>query len=427
MQRISSDMPNTDVQFYMRRQEGSLSKLQSQLASQSRIQELRDDPLAASHAVRYESYLARLERFEKNTQYAKNHYDVMYSYMNEAINIMQRVRELAVQGGNGTYTAEDQKLMGMEVNELIKELVALSNTVGPDGKQVFAGDKAFTEPFRIVDGSIPGGGENMIVRVEYRGAGPSRRTEISDNTYTDLDLGGGEAFWAEKMQITSNVNAANYRVNSAGSFFIDGNEILVAVGDTLPAIVAKINDSPAPVKAYIDPETRGLALEGTNPHLIRAEDGVPQGGVPQGGVEGPTVLKDLGIIRGNMENNAPNWDSTRSLVSGGSMFDMAIRLRDALYRGDYDFIGSQGIAGIDLSISNISTRIADIGSRQERVETVWQRLNREIPDVQASIVRETSVNMADAATDLKMLDFAHKAGLQTAARILPVSLLDFLR
>jgi flagellar hook-associated protein 3 FlgL len=412
-------MPHIDTQYQLRRQEERLAKTQSQITSENRIHELRDDPLAAAHTVRYQSYLARLERFEKNTLYAKDHYNLVYGYMNEALGILQRARELSVQAANGTYTEEDQKLMGMEVNELVKELVSLSNTAGPDGKQVFAGDKAFTEPFRLVEGSVPGGGENMVVRVEYRGAGASRRTEISDNTYVDLDLGGGEAFWAEKMQIFSGVDAANYRVSAPGSFFIDGNEIRVAPGDTLPAIVAKINDSPAPVKAYIDPDTRGLVLEGTNAHLIRAEDAVSQNGV--------TVLKDLGIIRGNMENNAPNWDTARSRVSGGSMFDMLIRLRDAMYRGDHEFIGSQGIAGMDLAVSNLTTRIADVGSRQERAETVWQRLNREIPDVTANIVRESSVNMTDAATDLKMLDFAHKASLQTAARILPVSLLDFLR
>ena len=417
MRRISTDMPNADAQFYLRRQEGRIAKLQSQIGSENRIHELRDDPLAASHAVRYESYLARLARFEKNTQYAKDHYNTAYSYMNEAANVLQRVRELAVQGANGIYSPEDQKIMGIEVNELLKELVSLSNAVGPDGKQLFAGDKALTEPFRIVEGTVEGGDESVVTSVEYRGAGANRKTEISDNSFTELDIGGGEVFWAEKMQIFSNVNATNYRVNSPGSFFIDGVEIAVSAGDTLPSIVAKINDSSAPVKAFIDPETRGLALEGTSPHLIRAEDGV----------EGSTVLKDLGIIRGNMENNAPNWDTARARVAGGSMFDMAIRLRDAMFRGDSDFIGSQGIAGMDLAIGNLVTRIADIGSRQERTEAVWTRLNREIPDVQTNLARESSVNMMDAATDLKMLDFAHKASLQTAAKILPPTLLDFLR
>ncbi|MCL2066015.1 MAG: flagellar hook-associated protein 3 [Treponema sp.] len=416
MRRISSDMPNTDIQFYLRRQEESVANMQSKIAAQNRLNELRDDPIAASHAVRYESFLARLYRFESNTKYAMDHYNVTYDYMNEANSIIQRIRELAVTGANGVYTPDDLKLMGIEINELLKEFVSISNKTGPDIKQMFAGDKVFTEPFRIVEGTVQGGGDNMIVRVEYRGAGAARRTEIGDRTFLDLDIGGGEAFWAEKMQVFSHVDATDYRVNEPGAFYIDGVEIAVAVGDTLPAIVAKINDSSAPVKANIDPTTRGLVLEGTTPHLIRAEDKVG----------GATILRDLGIINGNMENNAPNW-SNSARVFGGSMFDMVLRLRDAMMRGDQDFIGSQGIAGMDLALNNLTARMAEIGSRQERAEMAWHRINREIPDVTSMLSRETGIDMADAATDLKWMQLAHQATLQTAARILPPSLLDFLR
>jgi flagellar hook-associated protein 3 FlgL len=416
-------MPNVDIQYYLRRQEEGLSNMQNKIGAQNRIHELRDDPLAASHAVRYESYLARLERFEKNTLYAQDHYNSAYAYMNEANSALQRIRELAVAGANGTYSPDDLKIMASEVNELVRELAALANAVGPDGKQLFAGDKAFTEPFRLVEGTVAGGGESMVVRVEYRGAGASRKTEITDHTYAELDIGGGEAFWAEKMQIFSTVDATNYRVNTAGSFYIDGTEIPAAIGDTLPAIVAKINDSPAPVKAYIDPQTKGLVLEGTNAHLIRAEDRVGNDGTIDSGAH---VLRDLGIIRGNMENNAPNW-SNAARVYGGSVFDMAIRLRDAMFRGDQDFIGSQGILGMDLALGNLQSRIAQVGSRQERAEMTWERLNQEIPNVSSNLARESSVDMTTAATDLKMLEFAHQASLQTAARILPPTLLDFLR
>jgi flagellar hook-associated protein 3 FlgL len=415
-------MPNNDMQYYLRRQEEGLSNIQAKIASQSKIRELRDDPIAASHAVRYQSYLARLERFEKNTLYAKDHYNVTYAYLNEANDVLQRIRDLSVQGAHGTYTPDDMKLMAMEVNELVKELAAVSNSTGPDGKQVFAGDKAFTEPFRTVEGAVPGGGESMVVRVEYRGAGASRRTEITDGAYSELDIGGGEAFWAEKMQIFSSVDATDYRASQDGAFFIDGVEIPVSVGDTVQAIVAKINNSPAPVKAYVDPSSRGLALEGTNAHLIRVEDRMED----RAGGGGPGVMRDLGIIRGNMENNAPNW-SNSARVAGGSVFDMAIRLRDALYRGDQDFVGSQGIGGIDLALGNIQARIAEVGSREERVETTWRRLNQEIPAVTAELGREAGLDFVDAATELGMMDFAHRAALQVTAKIVPPTLLDFLR
>jgi flagellar hook-associated protein 3 FlgL len=288
--------------------------------------------------------------------------------------------------------------------------------LGPDTKQAFAGDKVFTEPFRIVEGTVEGGGESVIVRVEYRGSGATRRVEIGDNMFVDLDIGGDEAFWAEKMQIFSTVDATSYRVQESGSFFIDGVEITADVGDTLPSLVAKINDSAAPVKAYIDPQTRGLVLEGTTAHLIRAEDRAG----------GAAILRDLGIINGNMINNAPNWNNT-AIVSGGSIFDMVIRLRDAMFRGDQDFIGSQGIAGMDLAFSNIASKLAVTGSRQERAEMAWHRINSEIPNITGMFSREAGVDMETLAMEMKMAQFAHQAALQTAAKILPPTLLDFLR
>jgi len=416
MRRISTDMPHSDMQFYLRRQEDKANNIESQIGTGNRIHDLRDDPFAAAHAVRYESYLARLNRFEENTKKAKEHFDNTHDQLYETENIMHRIRELAVQGANGNYSPDDLKIMAVEVNELLKELVKISNSTGPDTRQMFAGDKVFTEPFRIVEGTVEGGEETVIKSVEYRGTGPSRKVEIGDNMFLDIDLGGDEAFWAERFQVFSSVDATDYRVQEQGAFFIDGVEIGVNVGDTLPAIIAKINDSPAPVKAYVDPITRGMVLEGTSAHLIRAEDKVG----------GATVLRDLGIINGNLQNNAPNW-STSARVFGGSMFDMVIRLRDGLYRGDQDFVGSQGIGGIDLAINNVTMRLADVSSRKERADFAWQRINSQIPNVTSMLARETGVDMADAITDLKMAQFAHQASLQTAAKILPPTLLDFLR
>jgi flagellar hook-associated protein 3 FlgL len=415
MRRVSTDMPNTDMQYYLRRQEDNLHNLTTQIATGNRLNQLRNDPLAAAHAVRYESYLARLERFEANTLYAKDHFNQVDIYLQRAVDVMQRIRELAVTGANGIYTKDDSRNMGIEVNELLKELVSIANAVGPDGKQLFAGDKAFTEPFRIVEGMVEGAGERLVVNVEYRGSGPARRAEISDGTYTELDIGGGEAFWAERMQIFSGVDASAWRALEDGAFYVDGYEIAVRAGDTLPAIVAKINDSGAPVKASVDPETRGLMLTGTNPHLIRMEDR-----------QGSRTLEELGIIQFNSDPSAPNW-SPSARVAGGSVFDMVIRLRNGLYRADQAFIGGLGIGGIDLALQNMEARLTDIGSRQERAMATWNRLNQEIPNVSAMLARESSVDMIDAATDLGMMDFAHKAALQTAAKIIPTTLLDFLK
>jgi flagellar hook-associated protein 3 FlgL len=413
------------MQYYLRRQEEGLNNIQSQIGSQKRIRELRDDPIGASHAVRYESYLARLARYENNSLAAEQRLNFTDGQLRNASDILKRIRDLAVTGANGIYTQEDTAKMAVEVNELLSELVNIANATGPDGKRLFGGDKAYTEPFRVVQGMVEGGeGAEMPVRVEYRGAGASRTTQIAEQSYLELDIGGGEVFWAERMQVFPDVDASGYSVPRDTSIFVDGIEIALTQGDSAAAIAAKINESAAPVKASIDPETRGLNLEGTDAHMIRLEDAFHDEDGRR--VQDSSVLQDLGLIKPNAAEGAPNWaDGTR--VEGGSLFDMVIRLRDALYRGDQDFTGRQGIGGIDLALNNLTTRITTIGSRAERANQVWQRVNQESPNVTAMLARETGLNLATAAVELGEMDMAHKAALQTTARIVPQTLLDYLR
>ncbi|MCL2380882.1 MAG: flagellar hook-associated protein 3 [Treponema sp.] len=415
MARVSTNMANTNVQFHLRRQEDAILNLQNQMSSGNRLNRLSDDPIAAARTVRYQSYLTRLERFENNTRYARDHFNQIDINLQESVNILQRIRELAVTGATGTFARDDTRHMAVEVNELMKALVAIANSTGPDGRQLFAGDRVFTEPFRIVEGTVDGGGESLVVNVEYRGAGPARRTEIHERTFIDLDLGGGHAFWAERMQIFSGVDASNWRALENGAFFINGHEILVRAGDTLPAVVASINESGAAVRASVDPSTNGLVITGTNPHLIRMEDR-----------QGSNTLEELGVVRFNTDPSAPNWDPG-ARVAGGSVFDMVIRLRDGLLRGDHEFVGGLGISGIDLSLQNMTARLAEVGSRHERASVTWSRINQEIPNVAAMLARESGVDLATAATDFAMMELAQRAALQTAARIIPPTLLDFLR
>ena len=55
MHRISSAMNNFDTQSSLRLQESRLNNANNQIGSQRRIQQLRDDPIAAGHLVRYQS------------------------------------------------------------------------------------------------------------------------------------------------------------------------------------------------------------------------------------------------------------------------------------------------------------------------------------------------------------------------------------
>ena len=63
--RVSSNQSFSDSQFFLQRRQQELHQQSSKIASQSRIVNLRDDPLAAARSTRYQSQISRLNRFSQ--------------------------------------------------------------------------------------------------------------------------------------------------------------------------------------------------------------------------------------------------------------------------------------------------------------------------------------------------------------------------
>ena len=414
MRRVSTDLVNDDMQYWLRRRERDMASSETRMARQGRIESPRDDPLAAARAVRYDSVVERLQRFEKNAAYADDQYRVSEGYARQALEVAQRLRELAVQGANGIYSAQDRKSMAAEIDQLVAELVELGNARGADGTYLFSGDKSRTAPFRAVSGNAPGAEGETIVAVQYLGAAGGPQAEVAEGSYVPLSQPGSDVFWAERQQAISSFDAREWRALADSRIIVDGRQVQIKAGDNVHAVAAKINDSGAAVKATIDPRGFALSLEATSAHQLRIED-----------APGGSTLKELGLLA---PTGSPpdNW-APGARVSGGSLFDVTMRLRDSLNRGDALETGGAALAGIDAGIDNLTRRAAELGSRSERLQSTLARLNVEIPDTTKLLSAETDLDFSKAITDYRMLEYAQKASLGMAGRLLPPTLLDFLR
>ena len=415
MKRISTNLPNYDTQYWLRLREWSLNEQENKIASQSRIQNLRDDPIAAGHSTRYQSEVARMTRWRTNVDDVRGGYAVTEGYLTSAMDILQRLRELAVQGANGVYDKSQLGDMGTEVDQLFRELIAVGNAKDQNGNYIFSGTQASTQPFRTSAGRIPGGAADVTVAVDFMASGQTSPVEVGNGEVVQVGFPGSQAFWAEQQQIYSTVDASTYRVQVPSTISLDGAEITLAPGDTVNAVIQKINDSNAPVRARLDPVSSSLVLETTRPHQIQAQD-----------LGGSTVLQDLGIIARGSPRTPLNISPT-ARVFGGSIFDMVMQLRDALFAGDTDKVGSLGLKGVDESISSLAGTLADLGAKDNRVDTAGKRLDWVKPEVVAMDSKERDLDLSQAITELKMLEYGHEAALATAAQVLPPTLLDFLR
>jgi len=407
-------MQHSDSSYSVRRQESRLHKVNSQLSTQRRIQQLRDDPIAAGHSVRYKSLLARLDRFEKNAKTLNDQYKVTEAPMQSALSIMQRLRELSVAGATGTYTASDLKKMAPEVDELLYELVQTANTVGADGTRLFAGTKSFTEPFEIVMGDIDGAGSAVITDVRYNGSIDTKQVESDELSFMAANQAGNRVFWAEKQVLFSETDARNYVVQQDSTIEVDGVNIPLIAGDNVYAIMSKINSSGAAVKATLDPVTNGMNIETTDARQLWLRDSG----------EG-NVLASLGLVKPQQRPPYNLADSVR--VTGGSLFDAVIAMRNAMYAGDNESLGGKVLGSVDGAIDNLAARLAENGSRYERAEAALARLNTQIPNVAGADSRESDLDLTQAITDLKMYEYTHQASLSTIGNLYKSTLLNYLR
>lgn len=414
MTRISSQINNSDTQYHLRRQEVNSNRLSNQIGNQSRISSLRDDPIAAGHLVRYQSYQGRVERFEKNAQTLADQFNVREGYINQNLQIMQRVRELAVGGASGTYTPDDLKNMATEVNELLKELVQNANAVGPDGNTLFSGTRTKGVAFDVVMGNVPGANEALIENVRYNGNVGINKVEVDENAYLEVDSSGNKTFWAEPQRLMGQRDLSSWQALEDGVIGIDGVDVKVSSGDNVYALATKINDSGVAVKAEIDPVTGGLNLTTTDSHQIWLED------------KSGSSLSDIGMIKD--KSQLPPYNIGNGVrVSGGSLFDSVIALRDAMLRGDNESIGGRVLGTIDQGISNLTTRLAKSGSDYERAVNNIERSKTNNLNVTALVSREGDIDITKAITDMKMMEYVNQATLSNAGKMYSSTLLDYMR
>ncbi|HBE01851.1 MAG: flagellin [Spirochaetes bacterium GWF1_41_5] len=132
---ISSINANRVLGFKNHDVNGSLEKL----ASGMRINRAGDDASGLAVSEKMRSQIRGLQVAERNSQDAISFIQTTEGYLAETQNILQRIRELAVQSSNGVYTAEDRMQIQVEVSQLIDEVDRIASHAQFNGLNMLTG------------------------------------------------------------------------------------------------------------------------------------------------------------------------------------------------------------------------------------------------------------------------------------------------
>ncbi len=111
----------------------------SKLSSGMRINKAGDDASGLAVSEKMRAQVRGLQRAEKNAEDGISFIQTTEGYLGETTNILQRVRELAVQSANGIYSSEDRMQIQVEVSQLIDEVNRIASHAQFNGMNMLTG------------------------------------------------------------------------------------------------------------------------------------------------------------------------------------------------------------------------------------------------------------------------------------------------
>lgn len=109
------------------------------LASGKRINSAKDDASGLAVSTKMKSMIKGLNQASRNIADGSSMLNVASGYLQETTDILQRIRELAVQSSNGIYSDEQRSMIQIEVSQLVSEIDRIASSATFNGLQLFTG------------------------------------------------------------------------------------------------------------------------------------------------------------------------------------------------------------------------------------------------------------------------------------------------
>lgn len=109
------------------------------LASGKRINSAKDDASGLAVSTKMKSMIKGLNQASRNIADGSSMLNVASGYLQETTDILQRIRELAVQSSNGIFSADQRSMIQIEVSQLVSEIDRIASSATFNGLQLFTG------------------------------------------------------------------------------------------------------------------------------------------------------------------------------------------------------------------------------------------------------------------------------------------------
>ena len=172
-------------------QRNSVDRLQQQASTGRRLLEPADDPSAAARVAELAAAQAATTQYTENASVAQGRLENEESLLVRAGDLLQRVRELAVQAGTSTTPPEAGRSIAAEIRADFAALYDIANSRDARGEYVFAGSRSGAQPFVGSGGSVAYVGDSLARAIRVGVGQYVTDGDSGDRVFGDIPNGTG--------------------------------------------------------------------------------------------------------------------------------------------------------------------------------------------------------------------------------------------
>lgn len=452
--QINHNIPALRALNSLNRVNSTADKHMRNLSSGLRINTAADDAAGMAISNKMRTQVRGLERATMNSEDGISLVQTAEGALNEVHSMLQRMRELAVQGANGTLEAADRRAIQMEVEQLKEEITSTANLTefnklslldGQLDRRSFTNDNANSISAYISDTVEPGDyiyditSAGTKVTTDTMGAAPTGSTAIAEEGIINIngeevkitaDMTEDEVFAAIRdlaetvdLDLTTSGGDMVLTAKEAGSkhtikIFSDNPDLLTAAGlqlfdsTTLPATDPKVGKDAVVVldtgssfgstaTAQVDGNRVTITDANYKKIIIDIQDTLPAAGATDQKLSvldaGPLQLQ-VGANEGmKIEIQIPKLTSTALGLD-------YINMRTADGAGE-------AITLCDTAIAEISAVRSKLGAYQNRLEYTINNLNTTTENTTAALSRIEDADMAYEMAEYTQKNVISQAGI----------------
>jgi flagellar hook-associated protein 3 len=398
----------------------ALNEANRKVTTGKKINRLSDDPVGISRVVDLRSGLANLDQLSQNISTARNWLMTAETSLGTVGDLMDDMKVLSLAMRNDHYTPEDRANAGVQVKEVLDQILDLANTQ-VNGRYLFSGTKVDTKPYAFDDPANP-------TMVSYSGNDGAFAIKTGKDSDMVVGYSGEDIFGSEYLTVDDTNNRIDFMEDMGAGFGVEltatipqntytRDELATAIENAMTAISSTSGDSVVYEVTY----------DTTTEHFTIWDDGsVPLTGLRllfgNGTNVNQSIASDIGFDSTNATDVAP-LESDQSVQWGlfKTLFDLK-----RYFEGDDTYGIERSFARIDTQFKNMNNAVSRIGYKGISLDaktTVIEDLDLSY-SMQKSDIED--VDIIDAITSLQAKETAYQAALSSTARVMNISLVDYL-